>query len=362
MHSFLGLAGYYRKLINPFAQREAPLRRLLNNQKVTERFRMGDEEIKAFNDLRTALMSDPVLALPDFSGKSKFELHTDASDLGISAILVQIGPDGIERVVQYGSRMLTKAELKWHTQEKEALAIVWGCLKFRAYLVGSHFTIRTDHHSLQWLLRSDKGRLSRWAVSLSEFDYTIVYRPGKENVNADVASRWTTTPAEEWDSFPHYADPTDKPAMMTGNDKTVMVTKLTPTKRPVDLVKLVTIAQINSELISKVKSLISKDKDLALEALGKTYVTADFVKVQLYENYVVRVVKDKHGSGIKQILVPSDAIDLQKQVMMYCHDAEFAGHFGAARTLNRVLANYYWPSVRKYVKEYYKSCHSCQVH
>jgi hypothetical protein len=141
LHSFLGLAGYYRRLIRNFAAREAPLRKLLQKDIP---FVMGTLEISAFKDLQQALMSDPVLVLPDFSGKSKFELHTDASDLGISAILTQIGPDGKEHVLQYASRMLSKSELKWHTQEKEALAIVWGTQKFRAYLLGTHFIVRTD--------------------------------------------------------------------------------------------------------------------------------------------------------------------------------------------------------------------------
>jgi hypothetical protein len=158
LHSFLGLAGYYRKLIPRFAMREAPIRELL---KPEVPFEMSDRHTTAFKDLQKCLMTDPVIAIPDFSGKSKFELHTDASDLGISAILTQIGPDGVERVVQYASRMLTKQELKWHTQEKEALAIVWGCNRFRSYLLGSKFILRTDHHSVHWLMRSDKGKLAR---------------------------------------------------------------------------------------------------------------------------------------------------------------------------------------------------------
>ena len=102
--------------------------------------------------------------------------------------------------------MLTKSELKWHTQEKEALAIVWGCNKFRPYLLGAPFIIRTDHQSLKWLWRSEKGRLARWALSMSEFDYKIVHRPGIKNTNADVASRWTKEAADEsWNPLPDHA-------------------------------------------------------------------------------------------------------------------------------------------------------------
>ena len=131
---------------------------------------LKNEEVKAFEELQKIMTSDPVIALPDFSGDSRFEVHTDTSDLGIAAILSQIVPDGNDKVILYTSIMLTKNELKWNTQEKEALAIVWGCKKFRSYLLGSTFTIRTDHHSLKWLDESEKGRLARWAMRMSEFE------------------------------------------------------------------------------------------------------------------------------------------------------------------------------------------------
>jgi hypothetical protein len=89
-------------LFKDFAIKEAPLRRLLLPGTP---FEMGKTEANAFERLKKDLMQDTVLALPDFRGKSTFELHTDASDLGISAILVQIGPDGKERVLHYGSRI-----------------------------------------------------------------------------------------------------------------------------------------------------------------------------------------------------------------------------------------------------------------
>lgn len=128
LSSFIGLAGYYRRLIKDFAKHEKVLRDAMKGLSQRAKIELNPDGITAFHYLKNALMNDPVLVLSDFTGKSKFELHTDASDCGISAILVQISPEG---VVQYASRMLTANELKLHTQEKEALAIVWGCSKFR---------------------------------------------------------------------------------------------------------------------------------------------------------------------------------------------------------------------------------------
>ena len=266
LHSFLGLAGYYRRLINKFAAREAPLRAILRKDAT---FHMGPVELAAFRDLQQCLMSDPIIALPDFSGNSKFELHTDASDLGISAILAQIGPDNKERVIQYASRMLTKSELKWHTQEKEALAIVWGCNKFRTYLIGTPFIVRTDHHSLQWLFQSEKGRLARWALSLSEFDYTIKHRPGKVNINADVASRWTKTPPDDnWDPFPSHSYP---PSQNVPENKPIHKI-LMLTKSASDMQKLVLESQQQDEFFAAACALTTAKLLVeAMDHLPKAY-------------------------------------------------------------------------------------------
>eukprot|EP00921_Rhytidocystis_pertsovi_P010106 GHVQ01016189.1.p1 GENE.GHVQ01016189.1~~GHVQ01016189.1.p1 ORF type:complete len:490 (-),score=49.07 GHVQ01016189.1:312-1781(-) len=94
-----------------------------------------------------------------------------------------------EYVVAYASRTLTEAEKKWSTREQEALAIIWGCEHFRSYLFGSHFTVRSDHHSLQWLMKAETGRLARWSLRLQEFDFNIMYRTGKGNPHADALSR-----------------------------------------------------------------------------------------------------------------------------------------------------------------------------
>lgn len=391
LHSFVGLAGYYRKLIQNFAQREAPLRKLLSrylnvdsnkykNKKVTisasknninsnnnsnNEFIMNKEEIDAFNDLKEALIANPILALPDFSGNSKFELHTDASDQGISAILVQITPKGVEQVIHYGSRMLTKAELKWHTQEKEALAIVWGCNKFRSYLLGSHFTIRSDHQSLQWLMNSEKGRLARWALSLSEFDYTIVHRAGIKNVNADVASRWTRAKADEhWDPMPYYAFAdsiiTDLNNIFLG---VVQSDKIEFTQdNKYDLLTAVLKSQVDYVKFREAISLIVADTPQEAHlALPKGFADGKTLLI-INQNMLCRKITDSKGTVLTQILIPPDDRVVQNKIMSTYHDGLMAGHFGVTRTLNQILRQYYWPSIRKDVKEYVLSCALCQAH
>ena len=124
---FLGFASYYRRFIKNFAQRAKPLHRL------TERgatFRWSDECQSAFEALRQLLTSAPVLAYPNFS--RQFILDTDASDVGIGAVLSQMDDEGCEHVVAYGSCLLTKAEHQYCVTRRELLAIVTFTGQFRA--------------------------------------------------------------------------------------------------------------------------------------------------------------------------------------------------------------------------------------
>jgi hypothetical protein len=124
----------------------------------------------------------------------EFRLHTDASDHGISAVLAQV-QEGKERPIIYDSRQLTQAEKKLSVTEKELLAVVFGTKQFRCYLFGRKFTLVTDHRALCWLLKlkDPRAKLTRWALRLSEFEYTVLHRPGKYHCVPDALSRHIAT-------------------------------------------------------------------------------------------------------------------------------------------------------------------------
>ena len=121
-------------------------------------------------------------------------VSTDASDYGVGAVFTQIHPNNIERTVAFASRTLTQAKRKYATVEKEALGCVWAVEKWRTYLWGHRFTLRTDHQALTTLL-STKGadragmRIARWSARLLCFNYDVVYRAGTQNQTADCLSR-----------------------------------------------------------------------------------------------------------------------------------------------------------------------------
>ncbi|GFU21149.1 hypothetical protein TNCV_5115491 [Trichonephila clavipes] len=206
IRSFLGLCSYFRMFIKGFCYLAEPLQSLL---KSGVEFHWGPEEVEAFNSLKKALTSDPVLGMYD--ERASTEIHTDASGYGIGAVLVQI-QNNVEKVIAYASRTLTKAEKNYSTTERECLAIVWATNKFRPYIFGKHFTVVTDHHSLCWLmnLKDPSGRLARWALRLQEHDFDVKYKTGKKHSDADALSR---NPVEEETETP------DKFLAVTTNGK-----------------------------------------------------------------------------------------------------------------------------------------------
>jgi hypothetical protein len=179
VQQFLGLAGYYRRFIKDFTNIAKPLHRLTEN---ASKFMWTTDCQQAFEKLRLLLSQAPVLAHPNF--KNAFTLDTDASDTGIGAVLSQIGEDGKEHVIAYGSRLLTKPERKYCVTRKELLAVVYFIDQYRPYLLGQKFILRTDHGSLTWLqnFKDPEGQLARWLEKLQEFDFTILHRRGRSHI------------------------------------------------------------------------------------------------------------------------------------------------------------------------------------
>ena len=133
-----------------------------------------------------------MLGYPDFS--QPFVVHTDASQEGLGAVLYH-RQDGKMRVTGYGSRSLTKAERNYHLHsgKLEFLALKWAvCQYFRDYLYyAPHFVIYTDNKPLTYVLTTAKLNAAghHWVSELADFSFTIKYRPGHSNKDADALSR-----------------------------------------------------------------------------------------------------------------------------------------------------------------------------
>ena len=176
-----GLLGWSRRFIGDFASRARPLSNLLKgNDRWTEKT-WTPECQAAFDDLKGCLCSNPILAAPRFD--RPFELYTDASSTAIAGVLLQRGEDGLAHPIEYYSRLLVPAELKYSVPELETLAIVESVKKYRWYLLYGHpfkLRIKTDHKGLTSLYRQteDHARIYRWAQTLSEFKHEIIWHAG----------------------------------------------------------------------------------------------------------------------------------------------------------------------------------------
>ena len=185
---FLGFANYYRGFMAGYAQLAFPLYHLTGKKP----FIWGQEQQAAFDVLKKALTSPPVLALPT---PGDFVLDTDASAEAIGAVLSQI-PDGQEKPIAYGSLSLSAEQRRYCTTRKELLAVVCFTHMYRHYLLGRKFIVQTDRHSLIWLLsfRCPKDQLARWLEELSQYHMVIQPRAGHRRCNADALSRLPVPP------------------------------------------------------------------------------------------------------------------------------------------------------------------------
>ena len=185
LESFLSLINFYREHLDRFADTDACLYRLTG---VKVKFDWGEEEEDSFQKLKEAITEAPLLVYPREGGG--FVLDTDASDKAIGAVLSQV-QDGKERVVAYGSFVLSTAQRNYCVTRRELLAIVVFTKHFRHYLLGNKFKVRTDHNSLIWLMRfkNIEGQLARWIEELQNYEMELLYRAGRDHGNADGMSR-----------------------------------------------------------------------------------------------------------------------------------------------------------------------------
>ena len=152
LRQFLGLDSYYRKFIHGFANQATPLYKLIEKNRC---WTWTVECEEAFHSLKRSFCESPVLAYPDFM--CPFRLDMDSSMCVLEAILLQKIKEG-ERVIAYASCTLSKTEKQYCATQREMLALVWACKCFRPYLLGQKFTVRTDHHALQWLTKVQRAR------------------------------------------------------------------------------------------------------------------------------------------------------------------------------------------------------------
>lgn len=191
LRSYLGLIHYYHNFLRNLSTLLAPLHEL-TRQNVE--WNWGPRQQKAFDESKALLFSSKVLV--HYNPELPIIVTSDASPYGIGSVLSHRLPDGNDRPIAFASRTLSTAEKKYAQLEKEGLALIYGISKFHKYLYGREFIVQTDHKPLLGLLKEDRpisamasARIQRWALTLSNYQYCLEYRPGLKIGHADGLSR-----------------------------------------------------------------------------------------------------------------------------------------------------------------------------
>lgn len=310
LRSFLGLCAWYRRFIPNHSTVMEPLTRLLHKDCQWE---WGKDQQVAFADLKEILVSPPILHCPDHN--LPFIIQSDASNVGCGSVLIQ-EVDGIERVIAFASRTFSKAERDYGVTERECLGVLEAVRHFRPYVEGTRFTLITDHSSLKWLInmKNASGRLARWCVELSQYDFDLVHRKGKFMVVSDALSRAPYNEMEE-----------------------------------VEPISVLAFETLNFDFTTvKDKWFLNLKDNLEKNSL-------DYPNFCLKDNLIYKRVKSPSESW--KLLIPQD---FRIELLREAHDAKCSAHQGFRRTLKKLQNNYYWPKMSSDVKQYVRKCRDCQ--
>lgn len=301
MQQFLGICTFYHKYIAHLSAIAYPLYQL--TKKDAEWNWTSDCQV-AFDTLKKKLIELPELAYPD--SNLPYELHCDASNYALGAVLVQSG-----RPVAYASRTLIPAEKNYTTTEKECLAVAWSLKYFHCYVHGASLIVYTDHAALKSILaiKDPKGRIARWITDIWTYEFALIHRKGVENLDADALSRIRSNAQTEHLEEENF--------------------KLTQTDLEV--------AQANDEYIIKIKEQQPMQQKFFMKHNILCYNNGD--------NPVV--------------VIPSS---LQSQFLKNIHDHPTSGHLGRDKMIHKAKENGWWPSMNKDVTEYVKQCMKCKMH
>lgn len=334
VRQFLGFSSYYRRFIPNFARIAHPLHRLT---KKDVPFQWTVDCETAFQRLKDCLMSAPILSCPQCGPGKTFILETDASGLGLGAVLSK-EQDGEVHPIAYASRTLDPHERNYGISELETLGLVWAVRQFRPYILGHHTTVYTDHSACTSLLNNPRpaGKLACLALTIQELDLEIRHRSGNSNANADALFR-----------NPVAVNAVFETCVLAEDDEDVI-------SRP------------DPELMTVIAEAQKQDSDL--EALY-VYLHSDVLPAE--ENIAQRIVTENDRYHLIQgvlhyeppafigrlcLVVPKQ---LRLTLLQEGHASCFSGHFSAKKVYDRLRRHYWWKGMRTDVYHFCRKCLVC---
>ncbi|XP_064468421.1 uncharacterized protein K02A2.6-like [Ornithodoros turicata] len=335
LRSFFGMVNHLMKSLPGLAEKTKPLRDLLSQDAA---WLWSPRQQQAFESIKDDLTRTPVLAF--YSPERPITLSVDASSYGLGAVLLQEETDGHRRPVAYASRALSEAEQRYAQVEKEALAIVWACDKFRMYVLGLQFHVETDHKPLVPIFSAKRldeltPRLQRLRLRTLEYDFTITHVPGKQLFTADVLSRNPLT--SNW-----------------AEDFTLARELKEYEALALDLLPA------SSDMLTRIRESLPQDATLSLVMeYCSTQWPSVTVLTEECRKYVTVADELAPIDGLllrgTRLVIPAA---LRHEVMTHLH----TGHQGITRCRARAREAAWWPGISQHLHDFIKRCPICQMH
>lgn len=321
LQRFLGFANFYHRFIANFAQIAHPLHSLTGKAP----WKWTATEQAAFCALQHAVATAPTLAIPSDHGQ--YRVEADSSGFATGAVLSQYQDDGTWRPVAFYSRSLSEVERNYDIFDREMLAIMHALSEWRHYLLGAKetFQIWTDHKNIEYFRSAHhlNRRQARWALELSEYDFTLSHKPGRDHCRPDALSR--------------------RPDYNLGTADNEEITLLKP------------------------------HWFRALSTSLEVHTTGDAFRERIRSNkHVEKRVRTNLHSGAEgwsredglvfwkgRIYVPPNKA-LRDEIIHAHHDTPTAGHPGRFKTAELILRTYWWPGIHRSVGAYVRGCEACQ--
>ena len=284
-----------------------------------------DAQQKSFQKLKDLLTRAETLAY--FKNECRTRIVADAGPTGIGAVLTQL-QGGLWRVISYASRNLTDVERRYSQTEKEGLALVWACTRFKLYVFGLEFELETDHKPLQYIYnKSSKPsvRIERWVLRLQGYNFKVIYRPGKTDI-ANALSRLNSLNQKD-----------------CSGEKADFVRVLALESTPVAM----TAKEVERE----------SENDPELCSVRHYIQSGDGSQCKM--PHYLSVKNELCGLGKlvmrgTRIVIPQS---LRSEVLHLVHE----GHQGIVKIKNRLRTKVWWPKIDHDAAQVCKSCHRCQV-
>nr|GEU41616.1 reverse transcriptase domain-containing protein [Tanacetum cinerariifolium] len=327
IRSFLGHAGFYRRIIKDFSKISRPMTHLLEKNSP---FIFSNDCIQAFRTLKEKLTKASILIASNWD--QPFELMYDASDYAVGAVLGQRVEKHF-RPIHYASKTMTQAETNYTTTKKEMLAVVYAFEKFCSYLIMNKSFVYTDHSALKYLFakKDAKARLLRWILLLQEFDFKVIDTKGAENYAADHISRLEN-------SYENIFDPKEinETFSLESLNKVAHQDPSTPW-----------FADFANYHAGKfiIKGMTTQQKQKFFKDVRHCFWD---------DPYLFKTCPDQISH---RCVAGQEAIDILKA----CYSGPTRGHYGSNYTAKKVFdSGFYWPMIYKDAFELVKHCDSCQ--